>query len=253
MTVLAFTRPVRRLDDAVRLAESKGFEVLAAPSLDIEAGRREDFDSVRAKIAAGRYDTAVISSVTATEECLGAWGGETAALLGRMDVVPIGRKTADHLAGIGVEPYCIPSEYSSDGAAAALLRKPCVRSVLLIHSDHGSDVIERTMRDAGASVEELVAYRLRPCGDDSRMNRILEEGKAGRIDVYVFTSPMSVTSFVYRTGVPPWKFFRGCKIAAIGGPTAKALADCGLQADIMPEEATFEALLSAIESFFRKE
>ena len=39
MTTLAFTRPLRRLDESIVIAREYGFDVIAAPSLDIVHGK----------------------------------------------------------------------------------------------------------------------------------------------------------------------------------------------------------------------
>ena len=44
MTTLGFTRPNKRLKDSVKEAEDLGFEVMAAPSLDIQSGDDAEFD-----------------------------------------------------------------------------------------------------------------------------------------------------------------------------------------------------------------
>ena len=50
MTTLAFTRPLRRLDESVVIAREYGFDVIAAPSLDIVHGRSEDYSDIKKKL-----------------------------------------------------------------------------------------------------------------------------------------------------------------------------------------------------------
>ena len=50
MTTLGFTRPNKRLKDSVKEAEDLGFEVMAAPSLDIQSGDDAEFDRLEANL-----------------------------------------------------------------------------------------------------------------------------------------------------------------------------------------------------------
>lgn len=251
MTTLAFTRPARRLTESITMAEDMGFRVIAAPSLDILPGDENDFRSIREQMRRGTFDVSIISSVTAAEECLNAWGDEFPSLLNATEVIPIGRSTADYLEKNGVRVDSIPSEYSSNGILDLLLGRPGKKNIVLIHSDHGSDVLEIGLRKSGSEVTELVAYRLEKKGACNEFLVILEAMKKGNVDVFAFTSPMSVESFVdtlVSLNYDPVEIFRGIKIAAIGKPTASMLSSKNLKTEIMPDESTFRHLLKDIES-----
>ncbi|MFA6679789.1 MAG: uroporphyrinogen-III synthase, partial [Candidatus Methanomethylophilaceae archaeon] len=164
MITLAFTRPVRRLAESVTMAENMGFRVLAAPSLEILPGDEEDFRSIREQMKKGSFDITIISSVTAAEECLVAWGSEFTPLMNKTEVIPIGQSTADYLEKKEVCIDSLPSEYSSSGIVDLLADRIRKKKILLIHSDHGSNILDIGLRMNGARVTELIAYRLEKKG-----------------------------------------------------------------------------------------
>ena len=251
MITLAFTRPARRLAESVTMAESMGFRVIAAPSLEILPGDENDFRSIRDQIREGSFDMSIVSSVTAAEECLNAWGDEFPSLLNSTEVIPIGRSTADYLERRGVRIDSVPSEYSSIGILDLILGRPEKKNIVLIHSDHGSDVLEIGLRKSGSNVTELIAYRLEKKGPCTEFLDVVEEMKMGNVDVFAFTSPMSAESFVetlVSLNCDPAEIFKGIRIAAIGKPTASMLSSKNLRTDIMPDRSTFRCLLEEIES-----
>ena len=73
------------------------------------------------------------------------------------------------------------------------------------------------------------------------------------MDVYAFTSRMSVESFLDDIGVSKEKMFKRAKVAAIGKPTKERLEEEGIRVEILPNEATFPCLLETIKRYFEKE
>ncbi len=72
-----------------------------------------------------------------------------------------------------------------------------------------------------------------------------------RYDLVCFTSPNAVTALFARlaqAGEPPRdaRAFAGARVAAIGPGTARALAEHGLLADILPERSVAESLVEAL-------
>ena len=255
MITLAFTRPVRRLAESVTMAENMGFRVLAAPSLEILPGDEEDFRSIREQMKKGSFDITIISSVTAAEECLVAWGSEFTPLMNKTEVIPIGQSTADYLEKREVCIDSLPSEYSSSGIVDLLADRIRKKKILLVHSDHGSNILDIGLRMNGARVTELIAYRLEKKGPCTEFLNILEEGKKRNIDLFAFTSPMSAESFIdtlISLDCDSEDFFKGAKIAAIGKPTALMLASKNIKTDILPDKSTFECLLKEINQAYRR-
>ena len=138
MITLAFTRPIRRLDESVEKAKSYGFNVVAGPSLDIVHGDKSSYARVKGGLSNNAFRTAIFSSATAVEECREEWGDDLPCLFRGMEVIAIGPGTSKRLEAMGIDVSSIPKEYTSTGLVEHLNRDQDGRSVLVIHSDRGS-------------------------------------------------------------------------------------------------------------------
>jgi len=244
LTVIAFTRPEKRLTESISIAKAAGFTVMAAPSLEIIPCETSLLAQLLGSIKKG--DTVVFTSATSVEEC-----GRSPLFKGSMaeaNIVSIGPGTTKALEQWGISADSMPSEYSSEGIVAHLRGTVAGKRVILIRSDHGSPVLDQGLREAGADVIDFAAYFLKPA-DPKCLDGILDAGSAGKIDVFAFTSPLSARSFIEAAesrSIPAAEMFQRARVAAIGKPTADALASLGIRVDVMPEKATFEEMLSAI-------
>jgi uroporphyrinogen III methyltransferase/synthase len=84
---------------------------------------------------------------------------------------------------------------------------------------------------------------VKPEKHGKRLRRLLKEG---RISIATFTSAATFNNFIEIMGENADKLLKGVAIAVIGPVTAKAIVKAGLKVDIMPEEATIEALVKEI-------
>jgi uroporphyrinogen-III synthase len=244
LTVIAFTRPERRLRGSILLAEAAGFTVMAAPSLEIIPCDISEMERLFGTIRRG--DIVVFTSATAAEEC-----GRSPLFKDSVavaEIVSIGPGTSEALNRFGIAAGTMPEVYSSEGIAEHMRGIAAGKRVILMRSDRGSPVLDRSLRAMGAEVTDFEAYSLRPA-DPAHLNEILDAGNSGKIDVFVFTSPLSALSFAEAAedrGIDAADMLNKALVAAIGGPTADALASIDVRVDIMPEKATFEDMLSAI-------
>ena len=251
MITLAFTRPLRRLDESVEMAKSYGFEVVAGPSLDIIHGSKSSYDRIKWKLSQKVFRTAIFSSATAVEECNAEWGDEFSGLFEGTEVIAIGPGTSKKLTAMRIEVSSIPGEYTSSGLVEHLKRDADGRNVLIVHSDKGSSILIDGLNEAGFTVEELIAYTLEKHAGG--LDRIREAAEKDAVDVYAFTSRMSVESFLDDIGVSKEIMFKRAKVAAIGKPTKERLEEEGIDVEILPKEATFPCLLETIKRYFEKE
>ena len=81
--------------------------------------------------------------------------------------------------------------------------------------------------------------------NEERM-QILRMLQEGRITVATFTSAATFTNFVELMDDDAYELLRGVTIAVIGPVTKKSIEKAGLKVDIMPEEATIEAMVREI-------
>ena len=249
MITIAFTRPERRLNESIAAAEEMGFRVLAAPSLEIIPGKQEDFRNVKEELSRGRADICIFSSSAAAEECINAWGNETAKILEPFETIPIGPGTAEFLKKNGIRVDGVPQTYSSQGLVDHLSDRSKGKRIMIIHSDKGSEVLRKGLESNGAHVAELIAYRLEKVNVSKPLITMMEEIVNGNVDVLAFTSPLSAESFfetAVSEGYAKNRIANNTKIAAIGKPTADMLRSMGLKVSIVPEDSTFRSLLETI-------
>jgi uroporphyrinogen-III synthase len=226
------------------MAEAAGFTVFAAPSLEIMPCDFEDLERLLGTIKEG--DIVVFTSATSAEEC-GRSEMFRDSLFGTK-VLSIGPGTADALERLGVATDIMPLIHSSEGIVEHMKFSVAGKRVVLLRSDHGSSVLDEGLRAAGADVVDFIAYSLKPA-DPRYLDTILEVGKAGKIDVFAFTSPLSAKSFIEaaeENGIDAYSMLRKAVVAAIGKPTVKMLASFGIRADVVPDSATFEEMLRDI-------
>ncbi|MFB6295742.1 MAG: uroporphyrinogen-III synthase [Halobacteriales archaeon] len=240
--VAVFRPDDERIREAVALLESLGAEPVADPMLAIEE---------TGAVPRGDADAVIFTSATGAGCLPGDWSPGDAA------VCAIGPSTADALrdAGIGVD--LVPGTYSSAGLVAALRDGAEERDdiagvegarVEVARSDHGSDVLLEGLDDAGAYHHETVLYRLvRPEGAGASAER----AAAGELDAALFTSSLTAEHFLAAAGErgvrePAIGGLEGAVVGAIGDPTRETAEEAGIAVDVVPEEATFEALARAV-------
>ncbi|MBP5203808.1 MAG: uroporphyrinogen-III synthase [Candidatus Methanomethylophilaceae archaeon] len=252
MTVrVAFTRPEDKIPESLRLAESMGMSAMAAPSLRITEGAREQFDAAKDLLGRGSVDFAVFGSGTAVEACSRRWGDERlASLFSGCRVVSIGPHTSDVLRKHGVTAGMMPQDdYSSYGVVDMLSGLVSGRRVMLVRSDSGSDVLVQGLEEAGAEVLVFQSYRLEEAGETPELLKIFDALEAGDLDAMAFTSPMSASVFIERMrerfGVRADSILDSAAIAAIGRPTSLRLEELGHPPRIVPGKTTFKDMLQA--------
>jgi len=222
-----------RLEAAVTFIESLGATPVADPMLAIEP--------TGATPATAEY---VVLTSRVAARILAAAGWDP----GRATLCAIGESTAGALRDRGYEVEIVPEEFSSAGLVAALEDRVDGARVELARSDHGSDVLPRGLCAAGADVTETTLYRLvRPEGAGVSTER----AAAGELEAIPFTASMMVEHWVEAAADRGLREaalagLDGAVVGAIGEPTADALADHGVDIDVVPERADFEVLAATV-------
>ena len=231
---VAVFRPAdERIDAAAALLESLGADPVADPMLAVEPTGAVPRDA----------PVVVLTSKTGVELAAEAgWDPGDAVL------AAIGPATADAARAAGWTVDVVPDEYTSAGLVAALGDRVAGERVEVARSDHGSDVLLEGLREAGAEPTETVLYRLtRP----PEAGESAELAAAGELDAAAFTSSLTVEHFLAAAAE------RGVRdaavegldsaiVGAIGAPTAETAADSGLDVDVVPDDAEFDALATAV-------
>ncbi|GAD51254.1 uroporphyrinogen-III synthase [Halarchaeum acidiphilum MH1-52-1] len=223
-----------RLDDAVELLESLGATPVRDAMLAVEPtgnAARED------------ADYAILTSKTGVELVAETGWDRTG-----VSVCAIGESTADALREHGYEVDLVPAEFSSKGLVGALTDAVDGARVEVARSDHGSAVLTDGLEDAGAYVHETVLYRLvRP----PEAGVSAERAADGELEAALFTSSLTVEHFLEAAtarGVREDAIagLNDAVVGCIGEPTARTAERHGVDVDVVPDEASFDALAAAV-------
>ncbi|SEW25354.1 uroporphyrinogen-III synthase [Natrinema salifodinae] len=230
-TVAVFRPDDDRLERAVDLLADLGAEPVPDPMLAVEptdATARTDADYV------------VFTSKTGAELVSDAgWApGESET------VCAIGPATADALRAEGYAVDVVPEEFTSSGLVAELEARVDGARVEVARSDHGSAVLLDGLEAAGAYVHETILYRLvRPEGSGDSAALAAD----GNLDAACFTSSLTVEHFLEAAAEREIRDealagLADAVVGVIGEPTAETATAQGIDVDVVPEEATFDAL-----------
>ncbi|MWG34444.1 uroporphyrinogen-III synthase [Halomarina oriensis] len=231
--VAVFRPDDERLARAVDLLDSLGVTPVGDPMLAVDpTGETPREDA----------DFAVLTSKTGVELVADAgWTPEGTTLCA------IGEATAGVLREHGYTVDVVPEEFSSSGLVAALADRVGGTRVEVARSDHGSAVLTDGLNDAGAFVHETTLYRLtRP--PESGVSA--DFAASGDLDAALFTSSLTVQHFLdaaAERGVHDEALvgLGDAVVATIGAPTRETAEAAGIDVDLVPETADFEALARA--------
>ncbi|MGA3108241.1 MAG: uroporphyrinogen-III synthase [Candidatus Bathyarchaeia archaeon] len=175
--------------------------------------------------------------------------GEPSDKLKQVKVAAIGPATAAALERLGKEADYVPTQFLSKKIAVGLGDVEGKR-ILLPRADIASKKLPELLRQRGAEVEEVVAYRtIIPEGlSVDRLKSVLNQG----IDVVTFTSPSTVRNLAQIVGANELTvLLKGVKVACIGPVTAEATKELGIHVDIVARTHTIDNLVEAIKNDIR--
>jgi len=121
------------------------------------------------------------------------------------------------------------------------------RRVVVTRARAQASGLAATLRGLGAEVVELPAIRIEPRIDSEEVQKVA--GAVGVYDLICLTSPNGVRLLfeaMENAGLDA-RALAGVTVAAIGPGTARALAERGVLADIVPERFVAEGLIEALE------
>jgi uroporphyrinogen III methyltransferase/synthase len=163
----------------------------------------------------------------------------------------IGPATAAELGSRGLRVDYVPGEYVAEAVAAGLGEMEGKR-VLLPRADIARPALARLLREAGAQVLEVSAYRtLRPAVDAGELRKLL----AG-ITVATFTSSSTVrnlAAMVQEAGLNLVQSLQGAVVACIGPITAETAQELGLPVHIVAQAYTIDGLIEALTGYLAQE
>ncbi len=222
--------------------------VRIAPPEDIPALDRACAD-------AATYDWIVFTSANAVDYFMQRVlaNGDIRDLKG-VRLCAIGPSTAERVSRYGVRIDLTPDEARSEAVIDALRAAGSLKGtrLMLPRADIAREVLADQLRDAGAEVSEVVAYRTLLGGErdgDQDIYRMLLDRQ---IDAITFTSASTVKNFARIFGEEQAAdLLRTTAVASIGPVTAEAAQQLGIATTVMPQRYTIPDLVDALVEHFR--
>ncbi len=241
----------RAADQAGKLSEAlrtAGFEPVEVPVLEIVPP--ESFAALDAAIRrVSTYDWLILTSTNAVR-VLCERAKKLCVELAASDVrvAAVGRATAEAAKAIGLKVDLIPEKYVAEGLLEAFEKAGLGglegRRVLLARAALARDVIPERLKELGAIVEVVEAYRNQiPMGAAEKLRAAIAMG----FEVAVFTSSSSVrhlSEVTEKAGVK-WPLM-GVRAVSIGPVTSQTLLESGWKVAAEAEPSDIGGLVEAV-------
>ena len=237
-----------KLSDGLR---ALGAEPVEVPVLEIRPPI--SFDPLDAALRQlDSYDWLILTSANAARAL-----AERAAALRiplaqpvRLKVAAIGEATAEAARKAGLQVALVPEAYVAESLVEGLLARAAGQRILLARAAVARDVIPDALRQAGAEVDVVDAYRnVLPEAAPEQLRRAIADG----LDAATFTSSSSATHLAEaarKAGIE-WPF-EGVPAVSIGPITSQTLRDLGWPPAAEASPSDIPGLVAAIERMLRR-
>jgi len=257
----------RRASELAQLITNFGGVPYVAPTVGIDVQDDVDLqiEDLARRIARGEFDYAVFMTgpgvyrLMTTALHLGL-EREVVDILNRTCVVARSQKPQKVLEKWGIRVTVIPSDNTSEGIAAEMVKLDLQdRSVALLWHGDSHPMLPEALRGNGATVFEAMAYTysldLQKRGADlleavgfkyippgeSKMLDLIDDLVKGSIHIITFTSPPSARN-LFRFAAAHGRAIDLCRclneevvVVAVGPPTRRSIEEEGVQVDVMPD------------------
>ncbi len=207
----------------------------------------------------GGFDWVIFTSVNGVDffwRRLARAGLDAGAFRGRK-VCAIGPATAQALTARGVEPELVPSKFVAE-AILDELGAVAGQKFLLPRADLARQLMVEVLRERGATVEQITAYRTILADDSDHeglsAREMVQRLEAGEIEVVTFASSSTVRNFATRlasaTAKPLSQLLARTLVACIGPITAGTAREMGLSVGLEAPEFTMDGLTDALAAHF---
>ncbi len=252
---IVVTRAPEQAGELIDVLESLGAHVLVMPTVSFAPPENPgELDAALKHLA--DFDWVLFTSQNAVRFFCRRWTetGREAVVLGavRGCVAAVGSATARAITAEGVQVDYVAQTQTGESLAAELRDSMAGKEVLLPRSDRVDDRLPAALREAGARVTEVVAYRtLRPETLDSE---ILQSVRHAEIDAIVFASPSAfhnLAAFLPSTELAVLS--NRVQFATIGSTTTRALRDAGARVAIESNDSSSAGLADAIGKYYQRQ
>lgn len=237
------TRAADQVSELVAALRASGAEVVACPVLRAEPASPAHLAPLREGL--GGYAWVFFTSENGVRGLLAQLAGLGLGpdALGGALVAAVGSATAAAAAAAGLPVAFVPTRFRADAMLAEFLaaHPAAGRRILRVRGGRAPTDVEDALRESGALVDALDAYRTLPDAPDPATARdILARGA----DAVCFASGSAVEGF--ERAVPAHGLHARALAACIGPVTARAAEAVGWRRVLAPPESTAAALAAAV-------
>jgi uroporphyrinogen-III synthase len=223
---IVITRPEG--ERMARELERLGAEVTIVPLIEIRPAEGRALEDAIDTMSS--YDWVVLTSVNG----VAAVARGLAALTGGTRVAAVGPVTADAIRESGVEPAFVAFR-ASDDIAAGLGEIDGVK-VLLPQADIAEPHLADELRERGAQVEAVVAYR----------TVLVEPPMWGILPLRIADAVVLASGSACRSLAAAGGAGGGAMLVCIGPKTARVAREVGLKVGLVADETTAEGIIRAL-------
>lgn len=249
---IVVTRAREQASDLVRRLSDLGADCMEVPTIRIvspeSAGPLD-----QAIDAIGGYDWIIFTSVNGVRfffDRLFAKGLDARAL-GHLKTAVIGPATADALRGFALCSDIVPESFRAESILEAFDPIDMTdRRVLLPRALEARAILPEELRNKGAEVDEVAAYRT--VAEVDRAEALIEALENRSVDMVTFTSSSTVKHFMAmlpESGATD--LMEGVTVASIGPITTETAQSLGVTVHLTAETYTIPGLCTAICNHFR--
>jgi len=247
------TRAPEQSQDLADALESLGATVLLLPTVSfVPSEDTEPLDSALRRLP--QFDWILFTSQNSVRflfQQVCRMDKKRSAQPPRPLVAAVGAATAQAARNLDIRVDYVAQKQTGESLAAELSSVMSGARVLLPRSDRADERLPAALREAGAKVEEVIAYHTTmPESFDPAILRSIHETRA---DVILFASPSAFENF--SIAIAPMKveeLSSQVNIAAIGATTARAIREAGVNLVIESNESSADGMANAIAAYYEK-
>ena len=249
---IAITRPAAQADAVMARLRALGAIPISTPTIAIVPP--EDFTHLDAAMRhLSSYDWLLFTSVNGVRfvlERLDALLVPRSAL-DSLKIGAIGPATARALQAGGGSATFVPTTYVAESILAEI--GPVLgQRLLLPRAELARPTLAAGLRQLGAEVDEITAYRTVPGPGIAELESLL---RAGRLDAVTFTSSSTVR-FLYEalagTGSEIPAMLAHTAVICIGPVTAATATALSIRVDVVADSYAIDGLVAAVAAFFSR-
>jgi uroporphyrinogen III methyltransferase/synthase len=251
---IVVTRSREQATELIDMLEERGAEAIPAEAIRVIAA--EDPAPLEAACRnAGSFDWIIFASANAVDYFMrGLLANSDVRDLHGVRLCTVGPSTASRLQRYGIRVDLTPAEFRADALFDAVKASGSLKGqrILIPRANIARDRLAEELREAGAEVVDVIAYRTIPGGAERSgeydVYRLLLDRQ---IDAVTFASASAVRNFVTMIGEEQAAdLLKSTVVASIGPVTAEAAQQLEIHTTVMPKRYTIPDLVDALVEHF---